>query len=90
MKILRILAFAEGLSLLILLFIAMPFKYILDSPTMVQQVGMIHGVLFIGYSLAVFYVGMDKSWAVKLMLICFGLAILPFGTFYADKKYFRS
>ena len=45
----RIIGTAEALSLLILLFIAMPLKYMMDMPQMVRVVGMVHGVLFILY-----------------------------------------
>jgi integral membrane protein len=44
---LRVVGFLEGISFLLLLFIAMPMKYIFDNPILVKYVGMGHGVLFI-------------------------------------------
>ena len=40
---------AEGISFLVLLFVAMPLKYIWDDPSWVRIVGMAHGVLFVAY-----------------------------------------
>ena len=44
---LRVVGLLEGLSFLLLLFIAMPMKYMFDNPVLVKYVGMGHGVLFI-------------------------------------------
>lgn len=89
MKTLRILALAEGISLLVLLLIAMPLKYMMDQPEAVQVVGMLHGILFIAYSFVLLYLGLDKSWKLKTMLVSFICAFIPAGTFYADRKYFK-
>lgn len=89
MKIFRLLALAEGVSLLVLFLVAMPLKYIMGEPIAVEIVGMIHGMLFIGYSLFLFYLGMQKSWSFRMMGISFLSAFIPAGTFYADKKYFK-
>ncbi len=50
---LRVIAFAEGVSFLILLFIAMPLKYIWGQPSAVKNFGTVHGLLFILYILYV-------------------------------------
>ena len=44
-KILRILGNVEGVSYLLLLFIAMPLKYAYDMPMAVKITGMAHGCL---------------------------------------------
>ena len=43
----RKIAFAEGVSFLVLLFIAMPLKYLADFPMMVTIFGSVHGILFV-------------------------------------------
>ena len=48
---LRVVAFAEGVSFLILLFVAMPTKYIWGQPTAVRQFGSVHGLLFVLYEI---------------------------------------
>lgn len=77
----------EGLSFLLLLFIAMPLKYIWDMPQMVQQVGMAHGVLFIAYVIGAIWLFKPLNWNFKELLIILGCSLVPFGPFYVEKKY---
>ena len=53
---LRIIGLLEGISFLLLLFIAMPMKYMLDNPVLVKYVGMGHGVLFMLFLIVLFMV----------------------------------
>lgn len=87
---LRMIAFAEGVSFLILLGIAMPLKYIADLPQAVRVVGMAHGVLFILYVVLLIQVAIEKGWSLRLSLLAFLASLIPFGTFYADAKWFRT
>jgi integral membrane protein len=85
--ILRILGLLEGSSLIALIFIAMPLKYVFESPLAVQVVGPIHGVLFILFVLISLTVSIAQGWSFwkttwKVMLSSF----VPFGTFYVDAK----
>ena len=52
MKRLLQVGFGEGISFIILLGIAMPLKYMYAMPLPVRVVGMLHGVLFIWYVIA--------------------------------------
>ena len=90
LQTLRIIALLEGLSFLGLLFIAMPMKYFMDMPTAVKIPGMAHGGLFVAYILLAIVVGLDKNWNTKQFAIVILGSILPFGTFYADKKVFKA
>jgi integral membrane protein len=76
------IGFAEGVSFLILLFIAMPLKYIADMPTPVRVVGMLHGVLFVMYALALALATLAYKWKIKTAIIAFLISFLPFGTFF--------
>lgn len=83
----RYLSVLEALSFLLLLFIAMPLKYVWNMPEYVRVIGMAHGVLFVLY-IAGSYVMYEKlSWSFKVWAIVMVCAVLPFGPFYADKKY---
>jgi integral membrane protein len=86
---LRIIAFLEGVSLLILLGIAMPLKYMAGIPEVVSVVGMAHGVLFVLYVLLLVQVAIERSWSFKKVILSFFASFVPFGTFYADAKWFR-
>ncbi len=89
-KSFKIIAFLEGISLLLLLFFAMPMKYIFDLPIYVRIVGMSHGLLFISYIILAMMIKIEESWSVKKMGIVCLASIVPFGTFYVEKKYLRN
>src|SRR5688500_16249473 len=86
---LRIVAFLEGISYLVLLGIAMPLKYFAGLPQAVRVVGMAHGVLFVLFVILLIQVATERSWSFKKSLLSFISSIVPFGTFYADAKWFR-
>ncbi|MTG98430.1 DUF3817 domain-containing protein [Myroides sp. BIT-d1] len=86
LKTFKFIALLEGLSLLVLLFIAMPLKYIWKQPELVSQVGMAHGVLFIAYIVFATVLKSDQKWSMKTYaLICIA-SIIPFGTFVMEKR----
>lgn len=86
-KSFKFVAFWEGISLLLLFFIAMPLKYIWDMPQMVSVVGMAHGVLFLVYVVMAFMVYNELKWSLKRLAVVLLASIIPFGTFYIEKKY---
>jgi len=87
LKFFRVVALLEGVSYLLLLFIATPIKYLLNDPQYVKLLGMPHGILFIAYiALAVLF-KKQFLWTNKTFLIVLIAAIIPFGTFYIDRKY---
>lgn len=87
---LRLLAFLEGISLLILVFIAVPLKYYFDNPALSKSLGPIHGALFLLFIFNALRVGVEQHWKFKhttwkVLVACF----VPFGTFYIDYKILR-
>ncbi|GAA4282030.1 DUF3817 domain-containing protein [Gaetbulibacter aestuarii] len=89
-NIFRIVAFLEGLSYILLLFIATPVKYIAGEPQYVKILGMPHGLLFIGYLILAFMIRADFQWGKKDFVTVLLASIIPFGTFYIDKKYIQA
>jgi integral membrane protein len=87
---LRVIGFAEGMSYLILLGIAMPLKYLYQQPGAVRVTGMIHGVLFVLYVLYVIIVAVELRWTFRKTLLAFLASLIPLGTFWADVRLFRS
>jgi integral membrane protein len=86
---LRIAAFLEGVSFLLLLGVAMPLKYLAGKPEMVRHVGTIHGFLFLAF-LALLLTVKDKlDWPMRTAALAIVASVLPFGTFWADVKLFR-
>lgn len=83
---LRVIGLLEGISFLLLLFIAMPMKYMLDNPILVKYVGMGHGVLFILFLIVLFTVCERQKWSITMFILGLIASILPFGTFVFDRK----
>ena len=94
----RAIALLEGVSYIILLFIAVPLKYLGDDEQYVKLFGMPHGLLFVAYILMAFVLQFSnyfsshkqKKWSHITFVIIILAALIPFGTFYIDKKYLRS
>lgn len=83
---LRWVGIAEGISFLLLLFIAMPVKYLLGIPVLVKYVGWAHGILFIAYIVAVFAAIRAMRWNLFAVLVALAASLVPFGTFILDKQ----
>ncbi|GAB3011711.1 DUF3817 domain-containing protein [Spirosoma pulveris] len=83
---LRLIGFLEGISLLVLLGIAVPLKYAFANPSLVRAIGPVHGLLFLLFALNTLQVGIEQRWRFattwKVLLGC----VIPFGTFYIDRK----
>lgn len=79
-------AIIEGISYLILLFIAMPIKYILDIAEPVKYFGWIHGVLFLIYMVVLILAAFKYRWGFKRILLYLIGSVLPFVPFVLDKK----
>lgn len=78
---------AEGISFLILLFVAMPFKYFLGIPQLVTIVGWAHGALFMAFvAMAVAAVKILR-WSWIDLLLALGASVVPFGTFVLDRSW---
>jgi integral membrane protein len=84
---LRILGLLEGISLLVLIGIAVPAKYLYNNPAWVKTIGPIHGLLFLLFIFNALSVGVEQRWQFKtttwkVLVAC----MIPFGTFYIDRK----
>ena len=85
----RIIAFLEGISYVLLMSVGLYFKYQLADPSYVKLLGMPHGLLFISYLILAFLIKDGEQWKNKDLGIILLASILPFGTFYIDRKYLR-
>jgi integral membrane protein len=88
-NIFRIVSLLEGISYLLLLFIATPIKYMQGDATYVKMLGMPHGILFMLYVVLAFMLKKEMNWSNKTLGIVLVASVIPFGTFYIDKKYLR-
>jgi integral membrane protein len=82
----RLVAISEGISYILLLFIAMPLKYMAGWAEGVTYVGWVHGLLFMLYILALISVKFTLNWGFEKTIIAFLASLIPFGTFILDKS----
>ncbi|AHM58551.1 hypothetical protein D770_01385 [Flammeovirgaceae bacterium 311] len=85
----RTIAMLEGWSYLVLLFIAMPLKYLADMPLPVKYTGWAHGVLFVLYVVTLVEAAFRNRWSVVTAMLAFAASLVPFGTFVLDAKLLR-
>jgi integral membrane protein len=88
-KIFRIVGFLEGISYLLLMSLGLYYKYVLNDPSFVKLFGMPHGLLFMLYLILAYLIKDEMQWKIKDLAIVFLGSIIPFGTFYVDKKYLQ-
>ena len=92
LKIFKVTAILEGISYLVLFTNMLFIKT--NNPelyhTLLRPLGMAHGVLFIGYVLLAFLLRKPQNWDLKTFGIIQIASLIPFGTFYIEKKYLEN
>ena len=82
----RVLAYTVGVGLLVLVLVAMPLKYLADSPTLVAVVGPLHGFLYMVYLVAAVTLAFRARWSpVKTVLVMLA-GTIPFVSFVAERR----
>ena len=89
-NIFRLTALLEGVSYLLLMAAAIYKRMPSGNDYFVKLLGMPHGLLFVGYVALAIIVGMELKWSKKTMFIVLIASILPFATFYVEKKYLKN
>ncbi len=79
------IAHLEAISFILLMFIAMPVKYVLGNPLLVKYIGWAHGLLFVLYMLWLLRAKIEYNWNFKKSAIAVIAAFLPFGPFLLKK-----
>lgn len=91
-KIFKVVAILEGISYLVL-FANMLFikpNNIDLYKTLLFPVGMSHGILFIAYLYLAAMIKNVQNWSYKDLAVVFIASVLPFATFYIEKKYLKN
>lgn len=92
LRIFKVTAILEGISYLVLFANMLVIKN--NNPelyhTLLRPLGMAHGILFIGYVLLAFLLRKPENWDLKTFAIIQIASLIPFGTFYIEKKYLES
>jgi integral membrane protein len=82
----RVIAYIVGVMLLLLLFVAMPLKYLGDNPGAMNVIGPLHGFLFVVYLLGTFDLFRRVRWSLPRLLLMAVAGTIPFLSFYAERK----
>ncbi|MCB9779241.1 MAG: DUF3817 domain-containing protein [Alphaproteobacteria bacterium] len=70
---------AEGTSFVLLMFVAMPLKYMADLPLAVRIAGSLHGMLFLVFAAALYAATRESGWGWLRALWFLFLSTVPFG-----------
>jgi len=81
----RAISAIEGISYVLLVFIAMPLKYGLDQPQMVKVLGMAHGVLFMAFVAALVLSMMAQRWPLTRAAALLVASMVPFGAVWIER-----
>ncbi len=81
----RVLAWVVGVILLALVLVAMPLKYLGDSPGLVQTIGPVHGFLYMVYLLVAIDLAVRARWSPGGTLLVLLAGTVPFLSFVAER-----
>lgn len=85
----RVAAWVTGVGLLVLVFIAMPLKYLfgIDRPT--ALVGMLHGFLYMAYIVCTLILAERCRWRPLDALVILLAGTIPIASFVAERQVTR-
>lgn len=92
LKFFKVIALSEGVSYLVLfinMLLIKPFNLVLYK-TLLFPIGMSHGILFITYILLAILLKSPQKWDFKTFTTVLIASLVPFGTFYIEKKHLRN
>ena len=83
----RVLAWLTGIALLVLVFVAMPLKYLADEPWLSDRLGMLHGMLlYPAYVIVAFVLGYQARWTLTRTILVILAGTVPFMSFVAERS----
>jgi integral membrane protein len=81
-----VVGFADGVSFLLLLGVAMPIRAITHQHLPVRIAGSVHGGLFIAFCVVLAIVVRRHAWPKRRAAAMLVASVLPFGTFVIDRR----
>ena len=82
----RVVAYIVGVLLLVLVFVAMPLRYIWDDPTLVKLVGPVHGFAYMVYLVVSFDLAVRAKWTFGRTVLVLLAGTIPVMSFVAERK----
>ena len=82
----RVMANVVGVVLMVLVFIAVPLRYLGGHPTMSKTVSPIHGALYMVLVVCVVLLGRERGWPVqRIVLVALG-GTVPVVSFFVERR----
>jgi integral membrane protein len=85
----RVMAIVVGVMLLLLVFVAMPIRYIGGNDTPSAFISPTHGCLYIVYLAVAFDLFRKANWPLKQMVLMVTAGLIPFLAFYIERRIVR-
>ena len=85
----RVMAWTTGVLLLLLVFVAMPLKYLGDDERLVSVVGVMHGWLYLVYLVTAFTLAYRLRWPLTRTVLVLLAGTVPFMSFVAERRVVR-
>lgn len=80
----RLVAAVEGITTILLFFVAMPVKYLAGDPSWVRVIGPVHGYAFLAYLALMALALRGRGWSGGDWMRTAFASFVPFGTFLND------
>ncbi len=85
----RAAAWVTGIGLLVLVFIAMPLKYVFGDERLVALVGMLHGFLYMAYIVCTLILAERCRWRPLDAVVILLAGTVPIASFVAERQVTR-
>ncbi len=82
----RVIAYAVGVGLIILVFVGVPLRYLGDTPVVARTVGPIHGLLYMVYLVLTLDLATRCRFTAKRTVLVMLAGTIPFLSFVAERK----
>ena len=84
----RVMAYLTGVLLIVLLFVAMPMKYLADNDSL-SWVALAHGWLYLLYVITALQLALQARWSFGKTVLVALAGTVPFASFVAERRVVR-
>ena len=81
----RVVAYVVGVVLIVFILVAMPLKYLADSPGPVAVIAPVHGFLYMVYLVVTFDLSMRAKWPLSRTVLLLLAGTVPVLSFVAER-----
>jgi integral membrane protein len=85
----RVMAYVTGVLLLVLVFVAVPLRYLGGEPTLSKIVSPIHGFMYMVYLAVTFHLAVLRRWPLARTVLILLAGTVPVMSFVAERSVTR-